>query len=88
MDAAINEGNSGGPIVNLDGEVVGIATMKAAGADGIGFAIPIDMAKEILTQLEATGSVRRPYLGVALVTVTPQLVKQWNAAHQHDGHQY
>eukprot|EP00730_Choanoeca_flexa_P016177 TRINITY_DN7592_c0_g1_i1.p1 TRINITY_DN7592_c0_g1~~TRINITY_DN7592_c0_g1_i1.p1 ORF type:complete len:400 (+),score=103.86 TRINITY_DN7592_c0_g1_i1:31-1200(+) len=70
-DAAINEGNSGGPIVNMDGEVVGIASMKAAGAnvDGVSFAIPIDFAMRIVSQLERNGQVRRPYAGVQLLTL-------------------
>uniref|UniRef100_A0A7S0BTD6 PDZ domain-containing protein n=1 Tax=Rhodosorus marinus TaxID=101924 RepID=A0A7S0BTD6_9RHOD len=74
-DAAINIGNSGGPLVNLDGEVIGINTMKVESVDGISFAIPIDYAKDILTQLTSHGEVRRPYLGVKLLTVTPTLMK-------------
>lgn len=74
-DAAINIGNSGGPLVNLDGEVIGINTMKVESVDGISFAIPIDYAKDILTQLTSHGEVRRPYLGVKLLTVTPSLMK-------------
>jgi len=68
-DAAINPGNSGGPLVNLRGEVVGINTAIASnsgGSEGIGFAIPIDMAVFVAKQLVETGSVARAYLGVAL----------------------
>ncbi|KAA8493889.1 putative protease Do-like 14 [Porphyridium purpureum] len=68
-DAAINVGNSGGPLVDLDGKVVGISTMKAADSDGISFALPINYAKEVIQQLEQYGSVRRPYLGCKLLTL-------------------
>ena len=61
----MNTGNSGGPVINLDGEVVGIATIKAL-ADGISFAIPITHAKHILQQLAKHGMIRRPYLGLQL----------------------
>lgn len=63
-DAAINVGNSGGPLVNLDGEVVGINSMKAQGSDGISFAIPIDTALQIIDQLMKRRKVVRPYLGL------------------------
>lgn len=75
-DAAINVGNSGGPLVNLDGEVIGINTMKVESSDGISFAIPIDYAKDVIGQLSSYGSVRRPYLGVKLLTVTPMVLKE------------
>jgi serine protease Do len=65
-DASINPGNSGGPLINMKGEVVGINTMIIAGGQGIGFAIPIDMAKGIVTQLEANGEVTRGWLGVTI----------------------
>ncbi len=65
-DAAINFGNSGGPLVNLDGEVVGIATAINYGAENIGFAVPVDTLKQILPQLEGEGKVRRGYLGVTV----------------------
>jgi serine protease Do len=72
-DAAINPGNSGGPLLNLDGEVVGINTAINAQANTIGFAVPINMAKEILPQLEKSGRVVRGWLGVAVQTITPEL---------------
>jgi len=72
-DAAINPGNSGGPLVNTAGQVIGINTVMFANAQGIGFAIPIDTAKGIMRQLIATGKVVRPYLGVYLQPVTPDL---------------
>jgi serine protease Do len=68
-DAAINPGNSGGPLVNLNGEVVGINTAIASntgGYQGIGFAIPINLAKWVSSQLIESGSVRRAYLGVRI----------------------
>ena len=65
-DASINPGNSGGPVLNLRGEVIGIATAVNATGQGIGFAIPINMAKEILGQLRDNGRVVRSWLGVAV----------------------
>ncbi|AFZ27383.1 trypsin-like serine protease with C-terminal PDZ domain [Cylindrospermum stagnale PCC 7417] len=77
-DAAINPGNSGGPLLNGRGEVIGINTAIRADAMGIGFAIPIDKAKAIASQLQRDGKVAHPYLGVQMVTLTPQLAKQNN----------
>lgn len=77
-DASINPGNSGGPLVNLRGEVVGINTAifsRSGGNLGIGFAIPIDLAKEILPQLIKTGKVTRGWLGVSIQNVTPDLAQ-------------
>ncbi|MCG8018620.1 MAG: DegQ family serine endoprotease [Candidatus Thiodiazotropha sp. 'RUGA'] len=75
-DAAINPGNSGGPLVNLDGEVVGINTAifsRSGGYMGVGFAIPVNMAKNIALQLLDDGEVRRGYLGVVIQNLTPEL---------------
>ncbi len=72
-DAAINPGNSGGPLLNLAGEVIGINTAINPQANTIGFAVPINMAKEILPQLEQNGRVVRGWLGVAVQPVTPEL---------------
>jgi len=69
-DAAINVGNSGGPLVNLKGEVIGVNTLKAAVADGISFAIPIDTAWKVLQQLKTHGKVMRPYIGMKMVTIS------------------
>jgi S1-C subfamily serine protease len=77
-DAAINPGNSGGPLLNGLGEVIGINTAIRADAMGIGFAIPIDKAKAIAVQLQRDGKVVHPYLGVQMVTLTPELAKQNN----------
>jgi serine protease Do len=76
-DASINPGNSGGPLINLRGEVVGINTAIIASGQGIGFAIPINMAKEIAPQLQAKGHVTRGLLGVAIQDVTPELAKSF-----------
>jgi Do/DeqQ family serine protease len=78
-DAAINPGNSGGPLLNGNGEVIGINTAIRADAMGIGFAIPIDKAKAIASQLQNGGKVAHPYLGVQMLTLTPQLAKQNNS---------
>ncbi len=70
-DAAINPGNSGGALVNMEGEVIGINSMKISqsAVEGIGFAIPIDVAKPIIESLEENGKVIRPYFGVAMVSL-------------------
>jgi len=76
-DASINPGNSGGPLINMNGEVVGINTAIVASGQGIGFAIPINMAKEIAPQLEQKGHVTRGWLGVGIQEVTPELAKSF-----------
>jgi len=76
-DASINPGNSGGPLINMRGEVVGISTAIIAGGTGIGFAIPINMAKQIVPQLKERGEVTRGWLGVMIQRVTPELAKQF-----------
>lgn len=78
-DAAINPGNSGGPLLNSSGEVIGINTAIRAGATGIGFAIPINKAKQISTQLARGETVAHPYIGIQMVTLTPQLAKENNS---------
>jgi S1-C subfamily serine protease len=78
-DAAINPGNSGGPLLNEQGEVIGINTAIRANAMGIGFAIPINKAKEITPQLARGEKVSHPYLGVQIATMTPTLAKQNNS---------
>lgn len=71
-DAAINPGNSGGPLLNMAGQVIGMNTAVAADAQGIGFAIPINGIKGILKGVVATGEVKRAFLGVNYVPVTPE----------------
>ncbi|MBF0310596.1 MAG: DegQ family serine endoprotease [Magnetococcales bacterium] len=75
-DAAINPGNSGGPLFDLEGRVIGINTAiysRSGGYMGIGFAIPINMAKSVVSQLKDSGRVTRGWLGVGIQTVTPEL---------------
>jgi len=76
-DASINPGNSGGPLFNARGEVVGINTAIVAGGQGIGFAIPVNMAKSVITQLRETGKVTRGWLGVSVQPVTPDLARSF-----------
>jgi serine protease Do len=79
-DAAINPGNSGGPLINTRGEAVGINSAivsRGGGFQGIGFAIPVDLAKPILAQLRATGKVTRGWLGVSIQPLTQELAKSF-----------
>src|SRR5262244_3048459 len=76
-DASINPGNSGGPLINTKGEVVGINTAILAQGKGIGFAIPINMAKDIAPQLQQKGHVTRGWLGVSIQEMTPELAKSF-----------
>ncbi len=84
-DASINRGNSGGPLANLNGEVVGINTMVIRGGgvgtnivEGLGFAIPSNMVVSITEQLIEKGAVARPYLGIRYLEVTPQLASYYD----------
>ncbi len=74
-DASINPGNSGGPLLNIYGEVVGINTAIVAAGQGIGFAIPINLARQVAEQLIATGEVRRGWLGVSMQPLDPALAE-------------
>ena len=82
-DAAINQGNSGGPLFNLNGEVVGINTMIIAGANTVGFAIPIDEVEKVIDDLRETGRVRRGYAGVRPIPLNGRLASTLgvNVAH-------
>ena len=75
-DASINPGNSGGPLVNTLGLVIGVNTAIDARAQGIGFAIPIDNVKQVITQLEKDGRVHRGYIGIGLDSVTEDMASQ------------
>jgi serine protease Do len=80
-DAAINPGNSGGPLVNLDGEVIGINTAissRSGGNDGVGFAVPISLAKWVAGQLSKDGTVQRAYLGIGIQPMNAALAQQFN----------
>lgn len=89
-DAAINHGNSGGPLLNLAGQVIGInvaiyrgdATTGDSTVEGVGFAIPINTAKLVSQQIISTGTVTRPYLGVAYQMLTPQLASYYKLSQQ------
>jgi serine protease Do len=75
-DAAINEGNSGGPLVNLNGQVIGINTAVAGNAQNIGFAIPINDVKGLIKQVLAKGTFERPYLGVRYVLLDQEIAAE------------
>lgn len=76
-DASINPGNSGGPLINIDGEVIGINAMIIQPGTGIGFAIPINMAKQILSDLIQQGKVVRPWLGISVQDLTSEMAEQF-----------
>ena len=78
-DAAINPGNSGGPLLNELGEVIGINTAIRADATGIGFAIPIDKAKQITSELQRNGKVAHPFIGIGMDDLTPEEARRINA---------
>jgi serine protease Do len=78
-DAAINPGNSGGPLVNTGGEVIGINSVilsESGGSVGIGFALPINLAKELIPQLKAKGRIARGWLGIGIAPVSAELAKK------------
>jgi 2-alkenal reductase len=84
-DAAINQGNSGGPLVNLNGEVIGINTLIVRGgngsstvAEGLGFAIPSNTARFIAERIITQGYFARPYLGVNYQAITPGIARRYN----------
>lgn len=77
-DCAINPGNSGGALANLQGQVIGINTLVLNGAQGIGFAIPIDTALRVADELKRFGKVKRPWLGLAVITNTRQMARYYD----------
>jgi serine protease Do len=79
-DASINPGNSGGPLFNMRGEIVGINTAINAAGQGIGFAIPINMVKQILPQLRTAGRVTRSWLGISIQSVSHEMARQLRLA--------
>jgi serine protease Do len=76
-DASINPGNSGGPLLNVYGEVIGINTAIVAAGQGIGFAIPVNMAKQVVDQLIAKGNVSRGWMGISIQTVTDDMARSF-----------
>lgn len=78
-DAAINPGNSGGPLLNAKGEVIGINTAIIQGAQGLGFAIPVNTARDVAEELIAKGKVDHPYLGIQMAEINPELTQQLKA---------
>ena len=76
-DASINPGNSGGPLLNIQGEVIGINTAIVASGQGIGFAIPVNMARKVMEDLVKRGKVTRGWLGVGIQPLTPELAKSF-----------
>lgn len=77
-DAAINQGNSGGPLVNMNGEVIGINTAIASDAQTVGFAIPINNVKGLIDNVKKSGKLERPYLGVVYVMLTDDIAQEYN----------
>jgi len=77
-DTAINPGNSGGPLLDPSGKVIGVNTAGATGSQGIGFAIPIDIARPLMTQASAGQPLARPYLGIRFETIDPTVQKNNN----------
>ena len=77
-DAAINEGNSGGPLVDINGEVIGMNTALASDSQSIGFAIPINDLSGLIDSVKSTGTLQRPYLGVVYLSITSDVKQQYN----------
>lgn len=75
-DAAINQGNSGGPLLNLKGEVIGINVAMVSGAQNIGFAIPVNQVKKAIESVKKTGRIVTPYLGIRYLLITPESAKK------------
>lgn len=87
-DASINSGNSGGPLVNMAGQVVGINTATVTDANGIGFAIPINSTKGVLSGVLKTGKINRAYLGLSYLSITADVVKQFNLSAKNGAYVY
>ena len=84
-DASINPGNSGGPLLNMKGEVIGINTAIIASGQGIGFAVPVNLAKNIISQLKSGGEVTRGWLGVAIQDLGPEIAEYYGIKKEQKG---
>lgn len=84
-DAAINPGNSGGPLLNIDGELIGLNTAIKSGVQNIGFAIPIDVARDVVEQLLDKGQIARPFLGIYMQTMDEKLAKSLGVSEDTKG---
>ncbi len=82
-DTAINPGNSGGPLFNISGEVIGINVAMAAGAENVGFALPIDSIKKVIGEVQKTGKIATPYIGVRYVLLTDEIQKANNLPYNY-----
>jgi S1-C subfamily serine protease len=82
-DAAISPGNSGGPLLDSRGRLIGIntAVIVGAGAEGLGFAVPINLAQDVMQQIITTGRVVHAYLGIRYGELDPELARQWTSLH-------
>lgn len=87
-DASINPGNSGGPLVNMAGQVIGINTAIVEDANGIGFAIPINSTKGVLSGVLENGKVNRAYLGVNYLTITPDVAEEYKLSTKQGAYVY
>lgn len=87
-DAAINYGNSGGPLINIYGEVIGVNTAIVSGAQNIGFAIPINRAKRMLEDLKTKGKVEVPFLGIKYILVNEEIKKKFNLPYDYGAYIY
>ncbi|SHJ78451.1 serine protease Do [Anaerobranca californiensis DSM 14826] len=82
-DAAINPGNSGGPLVNAIGQVIGINSVKISNAEGLGFAIPSNVVRNVVNEIIRYGEVRRPMIGIMIQEISPILARQYNLSTDH-----
>lgn len=82
-DAAINPGNSGGPLVNAIGQVIGINSVKISNAEGLGFAIPSNIVRNVVNEIVRYGEVRRPMIGIMINEISPIIARQYNLATDH-----
>jgi serine protease Do len=87
-DAAINSGNSGGPLINLDGQVIGINTAVDSTGESIGFAIPINLAKSVIDNVITTGKISRPMIGIRYIPVTKELASKYNLSVDYGAYIY